>query len=344
METQIVVYPKSITNEAVIYLLEKKLKFQNYLWITDNENKSEKDFNFIKCSYYQKIDEELWSLIKNSKNIIIDDLIKFFKSDIKEVFRSLNFEIKIFVLTSLGITEKKLKYMKDLFIDYKIISLNFIPDINFNFKSEITNNQYNIENNIYSLFNYTFENKNKEDLLEEEGGWINKNILNDISKNSPKINKLINILILSDQKHLISFTKTKKNGLLLFSSILSLLNLEHIILTGDDSPEIRYKKIDDFNKSNIKIICTSVGLISNLDNIKNIHLIDNPNKYILYQLINHTCLRTLHKNDFSINIYLHIQYINEKDDSEFFINDFEKIFNFYKYLLKFGENSGKLFL
>lgn len=93
--------------------------------------------------------------------------------------------------------------------------------------------------------------ENKEDMLQEDGGWVDDNFISNLLVYSPKIFVLVNMIFKYPGKHIVFTRYVKKSGVYLISAVLKYFNIKHLIFSGEtNSDEKRQEIINNFNSEN----------------------------------------------------------------------------------------------
>lgn len=108
------------------------------------------------------------------------------------------------------------------------------------------------------------------DIFISQGGWVTQDIINEISRWSPKIAWLISFLRLNPGRHVIYTAFNESNGVKIISTILTGSGFNVITITGDDRQQDRYRKINEFNSNQFFILVSNLYAFSPLHNIKSL--------------------------------------------------------------------------
>lgn len=228
------------------------------------------------------------------------------------------------------------KYIKNIELENKIIHFNFkyIDTFKKNFNTDLCLNEQQIFNNknfndtilaklhilSRSISNFIYLSKEMEklpDKLTKNGGWIDDKILSNqslIIMSTKFIKLFINISLHYNSKHVIYSFFKKKHGIILISSLLTKCQISHQIISGDTSPNIKFKIIEKFNSienRNGKLI--KILLITDAA-IEGLTFLEVNNLHILESSINFHCIEQLigrivrYKSHFLLPT--HLQYVN----------------------------------
>lgn len=108
------------------------------------------------------------------------------------------------------------------------------------------------------------------DLPEEEGGWLNSAILNELRARSPKLYWLVQYLRLNPGKHIIWSSFTESNGIKLISSILQFAGFRTLTVTGTDPVKTRYEKAEEFNRLSNGIYLSNLSPVLDFNRVSSL--------------------------------------------------------------------------
>ena len=183
---------------------------------------------------------------------------------------------------------------------------------NFNYSKQVTNFIY--PRQIQAKLDQQIGKLDKVGILpdydQSDDGWMTSEILKQLSYHSPKIRYLLTLVSLfSKDRHLIYTHYLNHHGVNLLSTLLSYLEIKHVVLTGDvRKGNRRDQKYQEFNDDqDIKVFLSSVVIDQPLANISHIHYLEGI-RYQTFNDILQNCynLRYITETYQSLLIHFHI--------------------------------------
>lgn len=334
--------------------------------------------------YFKYNDYENVNKINDSADIIfVDNIYLFLQNGLSRFFKPLNKNTHIVFLATLGIEPEqieiiyrdfgKLKLLKTYYIN-QLIGLEYEKDItllNHNQQleyekrnlDEISNDNYKslqkiktlqIGNFIYpeKLQNYldlpSDDERRKlvpEDKLVSQGGWLDERIIPNLKQYSRKFNLLLTKILTNANKHHVVYTQFKaRYGAYLISTLLTLLDIKNILITGDDKVAVRNDKVRLFNVGDIPVLITTVGINEDIKNVNYLHFLEGHDIKIYNTLLNSIYKRKNYDNPDNLVVVEHISMQedgNNTSDGYFYLkfaNYVKEINEFYKSLITDSDN------
>ncbi len=282
----------------------------------------------------------LTSALVTHGTILIDSISLFRLADLGDIFKKRRKECHLIIFGSPNMTSKDLKYMSTYFPEYQVLSyhiLNQGPQIKYKLeRSFLTSNQVNryieineLESNIskHKSVNDQYQIKSRSALLKccnfvypeyvdditwdldrGQGGWIDKNIFKTLQQFSPKINRLL-VTILSnfECKHVVYTRFSNKYGLDLIDTLLTYLDIPHVVVTNKDGSNEQYGKITTFsdNNYNYSVLLTNEILHHDIANVTHLHFLEGVDHMVVKSFIQRTNQSKSFRNSLPLDFVIH---------------------------------------
>jgi hypothetical protein len=147
-----------------------------------------------------------------------------------------------------------------------------------------------------------------EDDIISQGGWVSEMEVTNLADN-PKMFRLISNVIdlynTNKARQIIYSRFIHRYGLRLISALLTLIDIEHIIITGADRDDVG--KMAKFNNTNNAILLTSVTNFNiNPRGVTDIHMLEGYEYTTLESLLNETYVKDLYEKPATLNIHSYL--------------------------------------
>jgi len=309
----IVIHPRTIDTGSVINSIITQPGFagQSVAFITNNK----KSINLnLPDELFFKYSDNL-SRVRNMNGVVfVDSLFEFLQYSLNLQ----SFKSHLVILTTLGVEPTQIA----LFPSYPILHTAYIkPMIGLQYDTSVSNmnatqqgeyekrrkeeeisSDYKATQRIPTLQigNFVYPNRiqellnlpstdprRKEVPIDDEDGWITPNLLKNLKEHSRKFTQLLNRILTNSTRHHLIYTRFKEHyGAYLISSLLKLLKVSHIMITGNDKITERRDKIRLFNVGDISVLLTTVELKEDIENIHYVHFVEGHDINIYNWILN----------------------------------------------------------
>lgn len=139
-------------------------------------------------------------------------------------------------------------------------------------------------------------------------GWINQQAIQELGQRSPKLQRLLTLILGQRDQRQIVFSRFKNRyGVNLINAFLTLLGVPTMMITGDDRKvEQRQRKIEQFNQLPSGILLTNIPLVSDVTNVTSVHFFEGFDEAAYRGIMDHVFKAGLYPDQATIHIFIYV--------------------------------------